>query len=61
VMKVEVPKTQVKDGREKGSWDPGAYRWGDTGGRLFITALQTYMLQVYYRHLPLYREMGARN
>jgi hypothetical protein len=60
VMKVEVPKAQVKDGREKGSWDPGTYRWGDTGGRLFITALQTYMLQVYYRHLPLYRGIGER-
>jgi hypothetical protein len=60
VMRVEVPKAQIKDGRESGSWDPGTYRWGNEGGRLFITALQTYMLEVYYRHLPLYSDIGRR-
>ena len=25
------------------------------GGRLFVTCLHTYMLEVYYRHLPLYQ------
>ncbi|MCC7087472.1 MAG: terpene cyclase/mutase family protein [Pirellulales bacterium] len=54
VMSVEVPRAQIKDGRESGSWNPGVYRWGDQGGRLFITALQTYMLEVYYRHMPIY-------
>jgi hypothetical protein len=60
VMRVEVPKAQNKDGRESGSWDPGPYKYGGEGGRLFITALQTYMLEVYYRHLPIYSDLGGR-
>lgn len=60
-MKVQIPKAQVQDGREKGSWNPGAYRWGDQGGRLFITALQTFMLEVYYRHMPLYGDLNKKH
>jgi hypothetical protein len=30
-------------------------------GRLYTTCLSTYMLEVYYRHLPLYgAELAAR-
>ena len=28
--------------------------WGQFGGRLYVTCLSTYILEVYYRHLPLY-------
>jgi hypothetical protein len=56
VMKVELPKHQVKSGKEKGSWDPTNDRWGASrGGRLFTTCLSVYMLEVYYRHLPIYK------
>ncbi|MFT5524559.1 MAG: hypothetical protein ACI9HK_002514, partial [Pirellulaceae bacterium] len=56
VMKVEVPKHQVKSGAEKGSWDPSNDRWAASrGGRLFSTCLSVYMLEVYYRHLPIYK------
>lgn len=57
VMCQTVPKAQVQDGREKGSWDPfdpTEDQWGGEGGRLFVTCLSIYMLEVYYRHLPLY-------
>jgi hypothetical protein len=54
-----LPAEQVKSGREKGSWDPSLDRWGHVGGRLFVTCLCTYMLEVYYRHLPLYAELPA--
>jgi hypothetical protein len=66
VMREEVPKHQVKRGREAGSWDPGTrdrnapdgYRWHTAytphGGRLYVTCLSIYMLEVYYRHLPIY-------
>jgi len=57
VMRQEVPEHQVKVGREKGSWDPMKPRrdeWADHGGRLYVTCLSIYMLEVYYRHLPLY-------
>jgi hypothetical protein len=58
VMRQEVPPAQVQKGKEEGSWDPETYRWGAEGGRLFITALHTYMLEVYYRHLPIYSDVG---
>ncbi len=54
-MKVVLPKHQVATGRERGSWGPQGDAWGDEGGRLFVTCLSTYMLEVYYRHLPIYK------
>jgi hypothetical protein len=54
VMREEVPKAQVKDGQERGSWGPRTDQWGSLGGRLYTTCLSTYMLEVYYRHLPIY-------
>jgi hypothetical protein len=53
-MREVLPRTQVRDGREAGSWDPALDRWGSAGGRLFETCFCTWMLEVYYRHLPLY-------
>lgn len=54
VMRDEIPKHQVREGRERGSWDPTEDQWGLFGGRLFTTALSVYTLEVYYRHLPIY-------
>ena len=42
------------NGREKGSWDPSLDKWGPHGGRLFVTCMCTFMLEVYYRHMPIY-------
>ena len=53
-MRERVPHAQVKVGKEKGSWDPRRDAWGNLGGRLYTTCLSTYMLEVYYRHLPIY-------
>ena len=53
VMRVEVPKHQTTSGRHKGSWNPEPDRWGMIG-RHYVTCLSIYMLEVYYRHLPLY-------
>jgi len=55
VMRKLLPEHQVTRGRERGSWDPMGDRWGDAGGRLYVTCLSIYVLEVYYRHLPLYR------
>jgi hypothetical protein len=52
VMKQEVPSHQVKNGQQAGSWDPNGDKWGSSGGRLYVTCLSIYMLEVYYRHLP---------
>jgi hypothetical protein len=54
-MRKLLPEKQVRRGRERGSWDPGGDRWGSDGGRLYVTCLSLYTLEVYYRHLPLYQ------
>jgi hypothetical protein len=54
VMRQEVPSHQVKTGAQAGSWDPQGDKWGTFGGRLYVTCLSIYILEVYYRHLPLY-------
>lgn len=53
-MRQIIPENQVQRGREKGSWDPARDDNGVKAGRLFMTCLCTYMLEVYYRHLPIY-------
>ena len=53
-LRDELPARQVKNGREAGSWDPSLDKWGHIAGRLYATCFCTWMLEVYYRHLPLY-------
>ncbi len=54
-MRELVPKAQVQRGREAGSWDPSTTDpFEARAGRLYTTCLSIYMLQVYYRHLPIY-------
>jgi hypothetical protein len=48
--------TQVKDGHMAGSWDPRD-SWEQSGGRLYATSVRLLMLEVYYRHLPLYQPL----
>lgn len=62
-MRQVIPENQVQSGREKGSWDPRNDEYGNKAGRLFMTCLCTYMLEVYYRHLPIYSKdqiLGTR-
>ncbi len=46
---------QEKRGHEAGSWAPRG-DFANQGGRLYMTSLAVCTLEVYYRHLPLYRE-----
>lgn len=55
VMRDVLPRNQIKDGAEKGSWDVKYDRHGSFGGRMYSTCLALYMLEVYYRHLPIYK------
>ncbi len=57
-MKQVLPAMQVKRGNEAGSWSPQADEYGNASGRLYTTCFCIYCLEVYYRHLPLYK-MGA--
>ncbi len=56
-MSVELPAMQQRDGQEKGSWDPGGAPHAARGGRLYVTCLMILSLEVYYRHLPVYRRV----
>jgi hypothetical protein len=40
---------------QAGSWDPKGDLWGSAGGRIMVSSLSLLTLEVYYRHLPLYR------
>lgn len=50
-------RSQETAGHARGSWfvsGHGAHRTGEIGGRTYCTAMSAMILEVYYRHLPLY-------
>ncbi|MBL8826707.1 MAG: hypothetical protein JNM18_06940 [Planctomycetaceae bacterium] len=52
--------SQVRDTELRGSWDPlrpVPDRWGRDGGRIYVTCMHLLMLEVYYRHLPIYQTL----
>jgi hypothetical protein len=52
--------TTPKHPHQRGSWAPAGDAHAGSGGRLMITSLSVLTLEVYYRHLPLYRrDLGA--
>ena len=46
---------QERQGHSAGSWTPEG-QFSSEGGRIYMTALATCILEVYYRHMPLYGE-----
>jgi hypothetical protein len=47
--------SQYQKGHERGSWFMPEGDYGATmGGRLYCTAMATMILEVYYRHMPIY-------
>lgn len=53
--------SQDTTGPSQGSWSPDLPTkdtWGNSGGRHYVTCLNLLMLEVYYRHLPLYIELS---
>jgi hypothetical protein len=53
--------TQAKRGHEAGSWYDGVDvgHGADAAGRLYCTALSAMILEVYYRHLPIYGQQSV--
>jgi hypothetical protein len=50
-------QSQKTAGHARGSWftaGQGSHRTGELGGRTYCTAMSAMILEVYYRHLPLY-------
>jgi hypothetical protein len=48
--------TQEKSGRHAGSWEPRGDH-ASAGGRVYMTSLAVCSLEVYYRHLPIFRQI----
>lgn len=59
-MRDYLVKTQNRRGHADGSWLMGKEHT-DKGGRLYCTALATMILEVYYRHLPIYGKKAAQD
>lgn len=59
-MRDFLVEKQSKAGHTEGSWyldhgDHGAH----SGGRLYVTCMATMILEVYYRHMPIYRKQAT--
>ncbi len=64
-MRSALVDMQRKTGPAAGSWDPvGSGEQGgfaDRGGRLFMTSLAACILEVYYRHMPIYGQEATES
>ena len=59
VMRNRLIEAQETKGHAAGSWRPKAGH-DEAGGRLYMTALATCTLEVYYRHLPIFRALELK-
>ncbi len=48
---------QEKSGSHAGSWSPDEHEWGKQGGRIYVTSLSVCTLEIYYRHLPIFKQI----
>jgi hypothetical protein len=55
-MRNVLTEKQATSGRDAGSWNLGG-RHDASGGRLYMTAIATCILEVYYRHAPIFRQI----
>jgi hypothetical protein len=60
-MRDTLVKAQSKKGHEEGSWYEGVDggHGPHAGGRIYCTSLATMILEVYYRHLPIYGQQSV--
>jgi hypothetical protein len=63
VLRDYLVKVQIPSGHQAGSWSIPNYEMAahdsEMGGRLYYTSLATMILEVYYRHMPVYSESAA--
>jgi hypothetical protein len=57
-LRDQLIAAQVSQGHAAGSWTASGGH-SEKGGRLYATSLATMILEVYYRHLPLYSEKSS--
>jgi hypothetical protein len=58
-MRDALVSSQQKDGIEVGSWFIKEGLGTNEGGRLYSTAMSTMVLEVYYRHMPIYQTSAS--
>ena len=59
-MRDWLVNSQSKNGHEKGSWMmKGGDHGAESGGRMYCTSMATMILEVYYRHMPIYAKAAS--
>ena len=58
-MRDPLVAAQEKAGPAQGSWFFAGGHGADRGGRLYNTSLSTMILEVYYRHMPIYQDQAT--
>ena len=74
VMRDHLVNSQATKGHEAGSWFIDSHQYvaneelnpdfdygAAQGGRLYCTSMATMILEVYYRHLPIYRKQSTQD
>ena len=58
-MRDQLVSTQEKNGHAKGSWFFTGEHGSERGGRVYATSMATMILEVYYRHMPIYGKQAT--
>jgi hypothetical protein len=58
-MRDSLVSSQDKTGHQKGSWHTSGDHGAERGGRLYCTSMATMILEIYYRHMPIYGKQAA--
>ena len=58
-MRDWLVNTQDKNGHQEGSWMMKGDHGATTGGRIYCTSMATMILEVYYRHMPIYSKQAT--
>jgi hypothetical protein len=61
VMRDFLVESQEKNGHAKGSWHFKGDHGAESGGRIYVTSMATMVLEVYYRHMPIYGKAAAQD
>jgi hypothetical protein len=56
-MRDVLCQTQETSGHAAGSWSPRNHDHAGAGGRIYVTSLSICTLEIYYRHLPIFRQL----
>ncbi len=58
-MRDQLVNSQDKNGHQEGSWIMKGDHGSNSGGRVYCTSMATMILEVYYRHMPIYGKQAT--